>query len=153
VKGLRQILILALIVFLLDQASKAWLIAALPVGRRIELTSFFNLVHLHNPGVAFGIWSSGRGGWYLLALTIVGGLVLLAWAIKTAPKSLWGRVGVGLALGGAAGNIVDRWRFAAVVDFLDLHWRSHHWPAFNLADASLTIGLALLIVTLWLKRA
>ncbi len=137
-------------VVVLDQAAKAWLKAALSPGLVLKVTSFFNLVHVQNQGVAFGLWSSGKGGWLLVGLTAAALAALLGWVFKIAPQTRAGRWGLGLALGGAAGNLIDRLRFQAVTDFLDFHLGALHWPAFNVADASLSVGFGLLILV-WLK--
>jgi len=137
-------------VLIADQAAKAWLSWSLPLGSGRKLTPFLNLVHVRNPGAAFGLGSGALAAWLMIGLTLLGLAVLVLWALKAPPRSAWGRLGLGLALGGAAGNLVDRIRLQAVIDFLDFHWGRLHWPAFNLADAALTSGLILLVLT-WIK--
>jgi signal peptidase II len=130
----------------LDQGVK-WVIAAnLSLGDVVTVTAWFNLVHVLNPGASFSFLADA-GGWQRHALTVFGVAVSAALAVM-----LWrgvrGRLEtaayVGL-IGGALGNVVDRMRIGAVVDYLDLHWRGMHWPAFNLADIFI-VGSAMLLV-------
>jgi len=152
VSRLKGLLWPALVAAALDQAAKLWLAAKLPPGGRIRLAPFLDLVHVRNPGVAFGVFSGTRPEWLLLALTFLGWLVLFGLAIWFSPRGRRSHLALGLALGGAAGNLIDRLRFRGVVDFLDFHWGRLHWPAFNLADASLCVGFALL-VWLWFQQS
>jgi signal peptidase II len=136
----------AALLLVLDQAVK-WMVAAeLPLGGGIAVTAWFNLVHVLNPGASFSFLADA-GGWQRHVLTAVGVAVSAALAVR-----LWRGVRsrvetaayVGL-IGGALGNAVDRLRIGAVVDYLDLHWRDLHWPAFNLADI-LIVGCAALLM-------
>lgn len=131
----------------LDQGVK-WIVAQhLPLGTSIAVTEWFNLVHVLNPGAAFSFLADA-GGWQRHALTALGVVVSVVLA-----GLLWRGVGsaveraayVGL-IGGALGNVVDRVRIGAVVDYLDLHWRDMHWPAFNLADIFIVGSAALLLL-------
>ena len=140
-------LALAVLVLVLDQASKWWILAeVMQLQRVIEVTSFFNLVLVWNRGVSFGLLDqdSEIGPWLLVALAaaIVAGL--LVW-LRRAPGP-WPILAVGLIVGGAVGNAVDRVRFGAVLDFLDLHAAGYHWPAFNLADSAIVAGVAVLVI-------
>ncbi len=137
---------LAALVFLVDQLSK-WLMVEVVMApaRTIEVTPFFRLVMAWNRGVSFGLLDSESpyGPWLLSAasLAVVAGLVV--WLRRTAggPQT----AAVGLIIGGALGNVLDRLRFGAVADFLDFHWGEYHWPAFNAADTAITLGVAVLI--------
>lgn len=118
-----------------DQGSKAWFAATIPLGTGIEVASWLNLVHVLNTGAAFSLLADA-GGWQRYFLIAVGVLVVVAvgFACLTRhaePLERW--VGA-LVVAGGAGNLIDRIQTGAVVDFLDLHWRGLHWPAFNLAD-------------------
>ncbi|WP_235830187.1 signal peptidase II [Algihabitans albus] len=137
---------LATVVMLADQATKGWVLATLEHGERVAVTGFFNLVLTYNRGVAFGLLASDYW-WkpYLLvgiALLIVGGLLL--WLRSQA--QLLPRLATGLIVGGAVGNVIDRFRQPGVVDFLDFHLNGYHWPAFNLADCAIVIGVGLLLL-------
>lgn len=118
-----------------DQGVKHAVASALPLGSSIELTSWFNLVHVINPGAAFSFLADA-GCWQRHVLSAVGLAVSLALAFllwRGMRSRLETAAYVGL-IGGAMGNVIDRLRIGAVVDYLDLHWRGLHWLAFNLAD-------------------
>lgn len=112
----------------------------------VEITSFFNLVMAWNTGVSFSMFSDyGAYTPYILLLVATGiTLMFVSW-LWNAPNHLYG-VSCALIIGGALGNIVDRSRFGAVIDFLDFHAFGYHWPAFNVADMSVVIGISILIV-------
>ena len=134
-------------VALVDQLSKWWIVErVMDPPRALEVTGFFNLMLIYNRGISFGLLDSEAAlvPWVLsgLAVAIVIGLVVWLRHIE----GRWPGVAVGLIVGGAVGNVVDRLRLGAVIDFLDLHWAGFHWPAFNLADSAITLGVALLLV-------
>lgn len=114
--------------------------------KMIEVTSFFNLVVVWNTGISFGVFQdSGDLMPYILsAFAAIVGLVLLVMSVRT--NNLIESTAFVLIAAGATGNVWDRIRFKAVADFLDIHVAGYHWPAFNVADASITLGAALLIV-------
>ncbi len=126
----------------LDQATKALVLASLE-GNVVELLPIFDLVLVRNDGVSFGMLSGVVPPWALaaLALLIVG--MLLAWLWRS--QSCLVGAALGLIVGGALGNAVDRIRHGAVTDFLDFHAGSYHWPAFNFADVTIFCGVALLL--------
>ena len=129
-----------------DQASKWTVRDALwnPL-RQIEVTGFFNLVPVQNRGISFGLMQSeGAGTWVIIgvALAIAAGLGI--WLSRI--RQLWPAWGLGLVIGGAVGNVIDRVRLGWVIDFLDFHGGGYHWPAFNIADAAICVGVFMLIV-------
>jgi signal peptidase II len=138
----------ALAILILDQVTKYWALQRLPPGLpRPVLDSFFSLTLVMNPGLAFGMLSSMPAGWrWVVALLSIGALGILAMVgLRMLPGG--GRftpLALGMIFGGAVGNLIDRARFGAVVDFLDFYWRGYHWPAFNVADSAITVGVALL---------
>lgn len=141
-------LAVAAVVAVLDQLSKAAILshfAGNGFGRE-RLASFFNLVLVYNRGVSFGMFNRGAGSGALLfslaAAAIVIGLVY--WLTRVSNPLL--AVAIGLIIGGAAGNVADRIRLGAVVDFLDFHIGSWHWPAFNLADSAICVGVAAMLL-------
>jgi signal peptidase II len=140
----------ALVTVVLDQATKA--IALATLEQPIVVTPFFNLVLVWNRGVSFGMFNSGGAlaPWLLsgLALAVVIGLVI--WLRRA--DQLLTALGLGLVIGGAVANVIDRIRFGAVVDFLDFHLAGYHWPAFNLADAGICVGAALMLADGLLTR-
>jgi len=139
---------LAGIVVILDQVVKWLALARLPSGvPRPVIDGFFSLTLIMNPGLAFGMLSAVPPTWrWVVAVLSLGALgVLAALAVRLLPDG--GKpaaIAMGLIFGGAAGNLIDRARFGAVVDFLDFYWRGWHWPAFNVADSAISVGVALL---------
>ncbi len=134
------------LVIVLDQLTKVWVLAALRLGERIEVTPFFNLVLVFNPGAAFSFLSDAGGWqrWFFVALAIaVSGWLTFLIRSHAAERLL--PLAAALILGGALGNVIDRIRFGAVADFLDVHAAGWHWPAFNVADSAITVGVALLV--------
>ena len=134
------------LIIVLDQLTKLWVVSALRLGQSVELTSFFNLVFVYNPGAAFSFLSDA-GGWQrwffvVLALAVSGWLTLL---IRQHAVERLLPLAAALILGGALGNVIDRIRVGAVVDFVDVHAAGWHWPAFNVADSAISLGVALLI--------
>ena len=147
---------LAALVISLDAATK-WLASRLlPYGEPVELTGFFNLTLLHNHGAAFSFLASQDGWqrWGFSALAFGVSLGLLFWLLRLSPASearaqrLNGllKIGIVLIIGGALGNLIDRLSLGYVVDFLDFHARGYHWPAFNVADSAITVGVGLLLL-------
>jgi len=136
------------IVLILDQAAKWLALRRLPPGVPLSgCDGFFSLTLVMNPGLAFGMLGTVPRGWrWVVALLSIAALgVLAAVATRLLPEG--GRaaaVAVGMIFGGAAGNLIDRARFGAVVDFLDFYWHGWHWPAFNVADSAISVGVALL---------
>lgn len=132
---------------LLDQLSKAWILATLgETGGRKEIAPFFDLVLVWNHGVSFGLFNNGASLNAIIfsgmAAAIV--LALLVWLSRAAKPLV--ALAIGLVIGGAIGNVIDRLRLGAVVDFLDAHLGSWHWPAFNVADSAICVGVALMVI-------
>ena len=128
----------------LDLATKAWVEARLAVFESVPvIPGWFHLTHLRNRGVAFGLFS--RGADWAPALLIGVTLAVMAvivWMVRRTPAAdRLAHLSLGLLGGGALGNLVDRVRYGEVVDFLDLFWGAHHWPAFNVADAAICLGV------------
>lgn len=114
--------------------------------RVIEVLPFANVVLVWNRGVSFGLFNtaSDYGPWILSGLAIAISIVLLIWLWRGTERIVG--LGIGLILGGAIGNVVDRLIHGAVVDFVDLHAGGAHWPAFNVADSAITVGAVLLVL-------
>ena len=147
-------LAIALSVVAFDQATKMWALESFfSPPRIIEVFSWFNLVPVWNTGISFGMladysdWMPG----IISGLTIIISLVLLAWLFVAVSVSI--KLALSLILGGAVGNIIDRIRFGAVIDFVDIHFFDFHWPAFNIADSAITIGVALFLLDGFLKKS
>ena len=134
------------LIIVLDQLTKFWVVSALSLGQSIELTGFLNLVFVYNPGAAFSFLSDAGGWqrWFFVALA----LAVSAWLtflIRQHAAECLLPLAATLILGGALGNVIDRIRFGAVVDFVDVHAAGWHWPAFNVADSAISVGVALLL--------
>lgn len=134
--------VFGLAAFLLDQATKGLIFDAVMPGTETVLASFLSIAPGYNSGVAFGV-ASGAAPWILISV----GLAISLWlaTLLTQTHSLAAGAALGAAVGGALGNIADRLRFGVVRDFIDVHWGSFHWPAFNIADASLITGLLIFV--------
>jgi signal peptidase II len=132
-----------------DQASKVWAVRNLPLFEpRVIVHGFFDLVHVRNTGVAFSLLSNLDHRWvhpFLILATVLAMGAVVAY-IAYLPCRGAAPVGLGLILGGAIGNLIDRARLGYVVDFIDLYWRNHHWPTFNVADIGITVGVILLLI-------
>lgn len=142
-------LLAAFLLTIADQWSKAWIVRHFGLYEaRAVLDDYFHIVHVRNRGVAFGFLSTLDPAWVnplLLVATAFAVAAVLAY-IYHLPGRGPAPCGLGLILGGAIGNLIDRARLGYVVDFLDVHWRQLHWPAFNLADVGITVGIFLLIL-------
>ena len=119
--------------------------------RRIEVLPFLNFVPVWNPGISFGMLADA-GGVMPMVLTVVA-VAVAGWMVWKAPDfQRLERSGAGLIAGGAIGNALDRVRFGKVVDFIDVYVQTWHWPAFNIADAAITVGALFWIVSLFVER-
>jgi signal peptidase II len=145
--------VLAALVVLADQATKALVLARFAPGEQVALAPFFNLVLVYNKGAAFSFLSNAAG-WQkpVLVAFAIGAAVIVSILIVRRPGERLLCSGLALILGGALGNVVDRLRFGQVVDFLDFHAAAYHWPAFNVADSAITVGAALLILEGFVHR-
>ncbi len=139
---------LAGVIIAADQITKSLALEHLFNEPPIEVLPFFNLVLVFNSGAAFGFLNNA-GGWqnvfFIVVAVAVGvGIIVALWRIGAGNPQL--SVSLSLILGGAIGNVIDRFRYGYVVDFIDIFYKHWHWPAFNIADAAITIGAVLLIV-------
>lgn len=146
----------ALSVIVLDQITKSIVLktihfhASLPV-----IGGFFNLVHVRNRGMAFGLLNrpgSDFSFYFLVSATIAAVLLLVFWFIRLKEEERKLAIGLSLILGGALGNLIDRLRFHEVVDFLDFYIGNYHWPAFNVADSAITLGTLWLVANMVFQR-
>tara|TARA_R100001086_G_scaffold249683_2_gene190343 strand:- start:1400 stop:1873 length:474 start_codon:yes stop_codon:yes gene_type:complete len=139
-----------LLSFLLDQATKWWILNhVMDPPRVIPVTGFFNLVLGFNTGVSFGLLGEAPA-WLLMAFILPMVAGLLVWMTRT--DSRLTAIALGLVVGGAFGNLLDRLRHGAVTDFLDFYVGAYHWPAFNFADVAIVSGVALLLIESVLAR-
>ena len=146
--------IAAIVALVFDQVSKGAVMQFIPEHRPITvIAGLFDLVNIRNRGAAFGFLNRSDiewQFWLFLAATVVA-----VWAIvmlvRSSDEDPWLFAALGLVMGGALGNLVDRVRFRAVVDFLDVYWGDWHWPAFNIADSAIFVGAVLACLILWRK--
>lgn len=150
------ILAITLPVILLDQLTKAWIIATLPLHEvHVVIDGFFNIIHVRNPGAAFGFLAGAAPMFrsiFFVAVTLAAILLILHY-LRTVLGGEFPLIGsLALILAGAVGNLIDRIRFGEVVDFLDVYIGTYHWPAFNVADAAISTGAFLLAILLLTRR-
>ena len=137
---------LAMLVALLDQLTKYWISAAFQFAEARPVTGFFNLVLAYNKGAAFSFLAS-ESGWqrsFFITIALVAVVVIGFLLARHSGERLFS-FALGLILGGAMGNVIDRMVFGYVIDFLDFHVAGWHWPAFNLADSAISVGAVLLV--------
>ena len=138
----------SLAVIVADQATKLAAVALIDLASPVELMPILNLVLVYNPGAAFSILGTAGGWqrWLFIGLAVVICAFIVHWLRGMPRGARWTPLALSLVLGGAIGNVIDRVRIGAVVDFIDFHVGDWHWPAFNVADSAICIGAALLVV-------
>ncbi len=146
----------ALVIILLDQISKYAVVRSLRLHESVPVVAgLFNLVHVRNRGMAFGFLNRPdiNFGFYLLVLASIGAIVLLLiWFIKLKENDNMTILALSLVLGGAVGNLIDRLRLREVIDFLDFYVKGYHWPAFNVADSAITVGVFLVAINIFFRH-
>ena len=137
------------LVLVLDQLTKAWVLASLPEYTAVPvIEGFWNWYRTYNTGAAFSFLANA-GGWQKWFFTVLafGISGLMAWMLSRTPRNDWKQaLPLALVVGGAIGNVIDRVRFGHVVDFIDVYWNAAHFPAFNIADSAISVGAVILIV-------
>lgn len=139
---------LSALVFVLDQLTKLWAEGALTLHQPLPVTPMFNLTLMYNEGAAFSFLSD-QGGWqrwFFVVLAVGVTSVLAAWLWRLKPGQWRMASGLALIIGGALGNVFDRILYGHVIDFIDVYYGDWHWPAFNLADSAITLGVILLLL-------
>jgi signal peptidase II len=146
--------LVALVVFVIDQGTKQWLLKGVGLATRqsVHLASFLDLVLAWNRGISYSLFTtdSARGPWILLALTLSATVLLAVWLWRT--DSGVTAVALGLLIGGALGNAADRFTYGAVVDFVFFHVGGFSWYVFNGADVAICIGVAVLLLGSWIAQ-
>jgi signal peptidase II len=139
-------LAIAFFIIVADQLTKTLILGHYQLGDSTRITSFFNIVRVHNTGAAFSFLASAGGWqrWFFVGLGAVAS-VFIIWMLRTQGHQKMFAWALSLILGGAIGNVIDRLLHGYVVDFFDFHARGYHFPAFNIADSAITVGAALLI--------
>jgi len=141
-------LLMSVVIVVLDLWTKDLATDALSLYRPVELTSWLNMTLAHNYGAAFSFLSDAGGWqrWLFTGLASVVTVVLIIWLLRLPAREKLTAAALGLIIGGAVGNLIDRINHGYVVDFIDVYYRNWHWPAFNLADSAITCGVVLLLI-------
>ena len=142
--------LLSLAIVVLDQVTKVYIMETMRLHESIPvIADFFSITYIRNPGAAFGFLSSSSSSFRFVffGLTSIFAVGLLGTILVRMPKDDWmGQLSVAAILGGAIGNLLDRLRYGEVIDFLDFYINGYHWPAFNVADSAITLGVVFLIL-------
>lgn len=150
----RLLLIVAPLLLIVDQLSKLYIDRNFFLGESVSVfTNFFHITYIRNKGAAFGILSGSP--WrvpFFVTIAIVAAGAILWYLYTTRPDQKLLQISLVMIFSGAIGNVIDRVRLAEVIDFIDVHWYQHHWPAFNIADSAITVGVGLMIVDLWCEE-
>ncbi len=155
---LRTPIIVAAIVIILDQLSKWLVVKTIPLYDKVPFLPFLDITHVRNPGAAFGIFSDlpEQARLILFAVVLITAVVVIFYFLKkTGPQDSLLRFSLGLILGGAIGNSIDRFKLRYVTDFIDFHWFGDpalHWPPFNIADSAITIGVILILIDTFITK-
>lgn len=149
-------LAIAVLVVILDQATKAWIVSTMNLHESFAVIGgFFNITYVRNPGAAFGFLAGASPLFrytFFMAVTVAAILLILHYFRTSRIEDPLQVSALALILAGAVGNLIDRVRFGEVVDFLDVYAGNHHWPAFNVADSAISVGAAILVLALLRKR-
>ncbi len=144
----RLLLLTCAVILPLDQWTKYLVLQHMELQQsRTLVQHYLNLVYVQNPGAAFGIFADSA-----LRVPFLSGIALLAVAVivwvlpRLGAEQRWQKLGLVLVVPGALGNLIDRLRFGYVIDFIDVHWYQYHWPAFNVADSAISVGVAFMLV-------
>ena len=142
--------VLFLLVIILDQLTKLWVVQNFVLYESREIIGgLFNLTYLTNTGAAFGILAGHPAWWrqcFFISVALAALVAIYILHRKISHESRWYTVSLAMIAGGAVGNLIDRIRLGSVVDFLDFYFSSHHWPAFNVADSAITVGVTIFLV-------
>lgn len=138
---------LSFAVMILDQITKLAVAANMQLYQSIQVLPFFNLTYVHNTGAAFSFLSEAGGWqrWFFAVLAFLISIVITVWLARLKRHETLLAVSLALVLGGAVGNLIDRLAYGYVIDFLDVYYQTWHWPAFNIADSAISIGVALML--------
>ncbi len=150
----RLLLIVSTITLVLDQATKLYIDSRFALHDSVTVIEhFFNITYVRNKGAAFGILAdSAIRIPFFIAVSTLAAIGILWYIRQLREDQGLLRLALSLVFAGAVGNLIDRVRLGEVIDFLDVHWYRHHWPAFNVADSAITVGVALLLLDLWFEE-
>lgn len=138
-----------LIIVLIDQITKFYIASNFELYQSIEIIrGFFNITYIRNSGVAFGMFSNLKGSFIQIVFIAIYIIAIISIIILYRETHGYSHIALSLILSGAIGNLIDRIFRGEVVDFMDFHWQNYHWPAFNVADSCITVGVGLLMITM-----
>jgi len=146
---------LSLLVLVLDQLSKLWVVANFDLYESIQLIPQLNFTYVHNTGAAFSFLSSAGGWqrWFFVGIALVASISLSVWLTRLKPSERWMAVTLSLILGGAIGNVLDRIAYGYVIDFIDVYYQAWHWPVFNIADCAISVGVLMMLIDTFRPKA
>jgi signal peptidase II len=139
---------LSMLVVVFDQVSKLAISGSMHLYQSIPIMPYVNLTYVHNTGAAFSFLSDAGGWqrWFFAGLAVVISVVIAVWLARLKQHETLLAVALSLVLGGAIGNLIDRLAYGYVIDFIDIYYQTWHWPAFNVADSSITLGVFLMLL-------
>jgi signal peptidase II len=146
---------LSVLVVVVDQLTKRLVDTSMQLYQSVELVPFFQLTYLRNQGAAFS-FLAGAGGWqrwFFISLAVAASALICFWLKRMDKERRWEAAAWALVLGGALGNLIDRVVYGYVIDFLDVYYGQWHWPAFNVADSAITVGVAMLLIDSFRSRS
>ena len=145
---------IVLSIIIIDQITKLLVDHYLNYHQPVSIIPMFNFTLVYNPGAAFSFLSDAGGWqrWFFIILSSVISVVLFVWLVKLKPEQKLQMTSIAMILGGALGNLIDRSIYGHVIDFLDVYYQQHHWPAFNIADSAIFVGAILLIIDSFKNR-
>ena len=150
----RLLLIVSAVILVLDQLTKLYIDGCFALYESVPVfENFFHITYVRNKGAAFGIFadSAVRIPFFITVSTVAAiGILWYFRRLQEGQRLL--RYALALVFSGAVGNLIDRIRFGEVIDFLDVHWYQYHWPAFNVADSAITVGVGLMLLDLWFEE-
>ncbi len=155
---MRNWMLITFTIIIIDQLTKYIAVAKLKIYEAVTVMPMFNFTLMHNEGAAFSFLSDAGGWqrWFFTAVSLIVSVLLVVWIKKLKAEEKVQALAFSLILGGAIGNLIDRVRLGYVVDFIDVYYNTAHWPAFNIADSAITVGVIVLIVDTvfpnWLKK-
>ena len=139
-------------VIVVDQVTKYWVATTLQAdGDIVVIRGLLNFSYTENRGIAFGMLNNGNVKWLLVSISIAAIVVVVYYLMRSSSATRVLYISLALLAGGIGGNLIDRMRMGRVIDFIELYYRNHHWPVFNMADTAISIGAALLAIDLFMS--
>jgi len=147
----RLLALVSVVILVADQATKLYVDSHFRLHESVTvLENFFHFTYVRNKGAAFGIFAdSAVRVPFFISVSLLAAVGILWYLRKLRDDQRLVHFSLALIFAGAVGNLIDRVRFGEVIDFIDVHWHQHHWPAFNVADSAISVGVALLLLDLW----